>query len=296
MSNYLSVFLAPRVLGWLVAVLILVVVLTWLLRRRLGGPWRRLLFGAFGLSVGLVIAATLLRDPWGGACLDCLADWQWERVLAGRVGTDVWLNVVLFVPLAFFGTLLWRAPWRTAGAAVLLSLTIEIVQPLLGAGVNDLMDLIANGAGALIGAGGAAVLLLVGDAVRDRRLDLPRLAKVTLSVAAGVAVLIGVPAWAATAQQATAVDRLEEVFAGTTLADYRANRDGDEWGDGLAALWTEFGRPTMSGLGGDGIARERFTWNIYFAVRCVFAEWTPDGFAAVPRDGADCTAPILDVP
>ncbi|MCW5952547.1 MAG: VanZ family protein [Propionibacteriaceae bacterium] len=256
---------------------------------------RPALFFLFLVSLGLVLVVTLLREPWTGACWECLAEWHPERVLTGRVGAEVWLNIVLFVPAALFATLLWRAPWRTVGIALLLSLAIEIVQPLVGVGANDVMDLVANTSGALIGAGAGAVLLLVGDLIRRRPVGLGRVARVVLSVGLGVAVLFGGPAWAATIRQAATVERLEKLFAGTTLADYEAHRDG-AWDDKLYEVYTESGRPTMTGRNADGVARERFTWNIYFAVRCVVAEWTPDDFTAVPLSGAVCTAPLAAVP
>lgn len=291
MTNYVSYFLGPQVLGWLAAVLVIAGGLTWLLRRRLGRPGRQALFFLFLMSLGLVVVVTLLREPWLGACPDCLAEWGLAKVLAGRVSTEVWLNVVLFVPLALFATLLWRAPWRTAGAALLLSLVIEVVQPLVGVGANDLMDLVANTSGALIGAGAGAVVLLIADALRRRDVGPGRVARVVLSIGLGLAVLVGAPTWAASTRQAAAVEKLEHLFAGTNLADYEANSEG-AWNDKLYVVYDELGAPTMTTRNTDGVARTRYTWNIYFAVRCVFAEWTSVGFAAVPRSGADCTAPL----
>lgn len=291
MSNFLTVWLTARVLGWLAVVVLLAAGSSWLLRKRQKRP---ALFFLFLVSLGLVLVATLLRDPWAGACWECLGQWQPEKVLAGRVGSDVWPNVVLFVPVAFFATLLWRAPWRTAGAALLLSVAIEIAQPLLGVGANDLMDVVANTSGALIGAGVGAVVLLVSDALRRRKVGAGRVARIVLSVGLGAAVLLGGPAWAASARQAATADQLEQLFAGTTLADYEANQDA--WGDKLHEVYVASGGPTMNTWYGDGIVRTSFTWNIYFAVRCVFAEWTPDGFAAVPHSGSVCTAPLADVP
>lgn len=286
-SSYLGYFLGPAVLGWMAAVLVIAGGLAWLLRGRLT-PGRRVLLFLFLAGLGLVIVTTLLREPWLGACLECLGEWELEKVLTGRVGTDVWLNVVLFLPPAFFATLLWRAPWRTAGAGLLLSLAIEIVQPLVGVGANDLMDLVANTAGALIGAGAGAVVLLVADLIRERRLDPSRLARVVTSLVVGAAVLFGGPAWAATSRQSAAIERLEELFAGTTLADYEANWDGT-WAEPFEQFYLDSGRPTVVFREGDGVVRKRYTWNIYFAVRCVYAEWTPEGFTATPRSGAVCT-------
>lgn len=318
MGNFATVWLTYRVLGWLAVIVLAAAGLSWQLRDRLQRPvpgsprrsevagdtavtptdrvrrWRPLLFFLFLTSLGLVLVVTLLRDPWAGTCWECLGHWQPEKVLEGRVGNDVLLNVVLFVPLAFFATLLWQAPWRTAGFALLLSAAIEVAQPLLGVGANDLMDLLANTSGALIGAGAGAVVLLVSDALRRRRISVVRVARIVLSVGLGAAVLLGGPAWAASTRQAAAVEQLERLFAGTTLADFEANRDA--WDGKLYEVYVESGAPTMGTRDSDGIARTTFTWNIYFAVRCVFAEWTPDGFAAVPRSGGDCTAPLDAVP
>lgn len=157
MSNYLSVFLAPRMLVGAVLVLLVAAGLTWALRQRFDRPGGRLAWFLFVVSLGVVVLATLLRESPTGPCVACLGDWQLAKVLAGAVGTDVLLNVGLFVLPAFLATLLWRAPWRVAGAALLLSLVIEIAQPILGVGANDAMDLVANTAGAAIGASAAAV-------------------------------------------------------------------------------------------------------------------------------------------
>ncbi len=288
MSSYLSYFLVPQVLAGLAVVAVLAAALTWLMGSRIEGSGRRLLFFLFLNGLGLVLVVTLLREPWLGPCLECLGEWGLEKVLLGRVGTEVWLNVVLFVPVSGLATLLWRAPWRTVGAALLLSLAIEIVQPLVGVGANDLMDLVANTAGALIGAGAGTVLLLIADLVRDRRLALQRVARVMVSLLAGVAVLVGAPAWAASSRQTAAVAHLEELFGGTTLADLEANREGP-WAEKLQRFYLESGRPTQVSRHSDSLARIRYTWNIYFAVRCVYADWTPEGFTATPRSGTVCT-------
>lgn len=295
MSNYLNYFLVPQVLGWMAAVLVIGLGLTWALRRRLGGSARRALFFLFVISLGLVVVVTLLREPWLGSCWECLAEWPLGKVIAGRVSTEVWLNVVLFVPPAFLATLLWRAPWRTVGAGLLLSAAIEVAQPIVGVGANDLMDLVANTSGALIGAGVGAVVLLVGDLIRRREVSPRRVARVLLSVALGLAVLVGAPTWAAATRQTAAVETLEQLFAGTTLADYEANSESG-WNDKLHLVYDELGAPTMILLNQDGRARVRYTWNIYFAVRCVFAEWTAEGFTALPQAGAACTAPLAEVP
>lgn len=290
MSNYVSAFLTPYLLAWLGALLVFAAGLTWWLR----GKFRRgrqVLFFLLVLSTGLVVLVTLLREPPAGLCLSCFGNWGLARVLTGTVGTDVLLNVVLFVPPAFLTTLLWRAPWLTIGIAALVSLAIEVIQPVLGLGANDAIDLLANTAGGAIGAAAAALLLLVFDSIRDRRIDLGRTARVAGSLTIGAAVLIGGPAWAANTLQAATSAQLLQLFEGTTLADYQANRN-TTWEAKLAQVHADARTPTVIGRSDDAVARERYTWNVYFAVRCVIAEWTPTGFTTIQLSGPTCTEPL----
>lgn len=292
MGNVIAYFLQPQVLVRGAVVVLVAVACTWLLRRRLGGRGRAVLFLAFLLSAGLVVLVTLLREPTFTFCPSCAGEW-WgvDKVLAGAVGTDVMLNVVLFVPPVFLATLLWRAPWRTAGIAAVVSLVIEVLQPVIGVGANDWMDLLVNTVGALIGAGLGALALWVRDAIVDRRVEVGRTVRLAVSLAAGVALFVGGPAWLASDRQVLGVKLMMGNFAGTTLADYQANRD-TSWGPKVTVFWEETGRPTMSSRRDDTIARERATWNIYFAVRCVIGEWTPTGFTTITDSGTACTAPL----
>ncbi len=291
MSNYIAVFTDRWVLVWTLAAVVVAALGTWLLRNRLPGRARRLLGFLLLVSVGMVVVATLLREPASGSCWACLGDWGLGRLRTGQVGTEVALNIVLFVPPAFFATLLWPAPLRITGVAALASLAIEVVQPLLGVGVNDAMDLLANTAGALIGAGAATAVRLLRDLLVGRRVGLARVAKLAVGVAAVAAVGVGGPAWVASVRQAAATDRLEQLFAGTTLADFERHRD-TTWDAPLADVVRESGRPTAIGYRGDSKALERYTWEVYFAVRCVIAEWTPDGFTTVQLSGGGCTDPL----
>lgn len=291
MSSYLSVFMAPRMLVGAAVVLLVAGLLTWALRQRFSGPGARLAWFLFVFSLGDVVLATLLREPPTGPCVACLDEWDWGKVLTGTAGTDVLLNLVLFVPPAFLATLLWRAPWRVTGTGFLVSLLIEIAQPILGVGVNDAIDLVANTAGALIGAGAAAVLLVILDAARNQRLDGRRSVRVGLVVAVCAAVLVGGPAWASTAQQSAVADQLQRYFAGTTLADYAALRD-TTWEAKLTQVAADIGHPTVIGRSDDTVARERYSWSIYFAERCVIAEWTPSGFTTIRLDGTACSQPL----
>lgn len=161
----------------------------------------------------------------------------------------------------------------------------------MGLGANDLMDLLANTVGALIGAAAATFVLIVRDAIVDRRLDRARMVKVVVSVLLGAAVLVGGPVWAASQRQALGVRLMMGTFGGTTLADYQASR-ATTWESKLFVFWEATGQPTMISRDDTTRARERATWNIYFAVVCVVGEWTPSGFTAVPLSGQACNDPL----
>lgn len=287
MSNYLSVFLAPRMLAGLVVVFLVSAAVTWLRRGGHPGVLRRLGLFGFVTGVGAVLLATLLREPPVGSCPACLADWQLDKLVTGAVGTDVALNVALFVAPVLLATLLWRTPVRATLIAVAGSLVIEVAQPLLGIGANDAIDLLANTAGAVIGALAGAIILLLGDALARRRVGRARVLRVAGGVLVVVALLIGYPAWTADSRRATAAAQLDELFAGTTLADYQANRDG-VWDDKVAAFAETNGPLTAMAYRTDQVARERFSWNVYFATRCIIAEWTPTGFTTIEQSGSDC--------
>lgn len=292
MSNVFAYFLRSDLIVPFLVVLVVAAAGTWLLRRRLGGRSRLVLFGLLMLSVGVVVLVTLLREMQFSFCPSCVGDWTGvDKILAGAVGTDVALNVLLFVPPAFLATLLWRAPWRVAGLAAVGSLAIELLQALIGVGASDWMDLLVNTVGALIGAGLGALVLWVRDVIVDRRVEVGRTAKLAVSLAAGVALFAGGPAWLASNRQAAGVKLMMGSFAGTTLADYTANRD-TSWGSKLHLFWEETGQPTMTSRSDDTVARERATWNIYFAVRCVIGEWTPTGFSTLTGSGTACTDPL----
>jgi len=286
-SNYLGVFLAPRMLLGLLVVLGAAVVLTWWRRERYAG-WRRVGFFGFCATVGVVVLATLWREPAQGSCLACLADWHVEKLVTGSFGTDVALNIALFAPPVLLATILWRTPVRATIAAAAGSLAIEIVQPLIGVGANDAVDLLANTVGAAIGAIGGAIVLTITDLAAGGRPGPARLVRLAVGVLAAGAVLAGYPAWVAGSKQASAAAQLDAMFAGTTLADYQASRD-TTWDAKLHHFTTTNGPLTAMGYRTDQVARERFTWTLYFTSRCVIAEWTPTSYTTLQQSGQDCT-------
>lgn len=288
--GFLGVFSVPHLGLWAVVAFGVALAVTWALHRPLRTWLRQVGFFLLTFSTGMVVVTTLLRGRWsGGVCLDCLGSWGLARVLAGRINLEAWLNVALFVPPAFFAVLLWRAPWRTVAAAALGSFAIEIVQPAVGVGVNDLMDLVANTAGTGLGAAAGAVVMLVADSIRDRHLDLGRTLRVGLSLAVGTAIVVGGAAAIGMGRQAASAARLHELFDGSTLSDYQAHRA--DWDAKLATLRRASGRPIMTHLASESTARVLFTWDIYFTPRCVIAEWTPTGFDTTTLTGDACTGP-----
>jgi hypothetical protein len=198
---------------------------------------------------------------------------------------EVWLNVVLFVPLGLLATLLWRRPLHVLGAAVLLSLLVETVQSV-SVGVADLLDVIANSVGALVGTWLASVLLLARDTVSSERIDRWIAAWVLCVPLLVLAIGWGGSALVATTRQDSVVRQLEEAFAGTALADY------ERWeaDDVLAEEVFSLGTPWASGASrADSVARVTFPASFYFAERCVVGTWAAGGFSTERLEGPECT-------
>lgn len=75
----------------------------------------------------------------------------------------------------------------------------------------------------------------------------------------------------ASTKQASAASELDTMFAGTTLANYQARRD-TTWDQKLLDFTTSKSPLAAMGYHTDQIARELFTWTLYFTSRCVIAE------------------------
>jgi hypothetical protein len=131
--------------------------------RRLRSPGRSGLawFAALG-SVALVIAVTLLRDGWPtGIELGRLGEWSrngWDRLSTDPLGSQVALNVALFVPAGAAWTWLLDRPWRVLAGLVAGSFAVELVQAVLGIGAADVADVAANTVGAAVGVGVAVLI------------------------------------------------------------------------------------------------------------------------------------------
>lgn len=290
MNNYVSYFLTPS-LAISAAIIVAVATVVTLVFGRLLGTGRRAVFFLMLLALGAIVHFTLLREPLGGPCLDCFGSWGVDRLVSGKFGTEVVLNIALFVPFGFLATWLWRAPFRVTGISALLALGIEIAQPLLGVGANDVTDLAANTFGAYLGAGAATGLRLIWDSFSDRRFYGRRLIRFAAIGAISAGLILGIPAWRNSAVQSSAADQLQTMFAGTDLAGYQ--RDEDSWDEKLLAFWKANGRPTSDGFLDHDVVLKRFTWNYYLSTRCVVARWDGDGFTTILAAGTDCTRKLL---
>jgi VanZ family protein len=131
-------------------------------------PSSRLLVGATGLSLALVLGVTVV--PSGGwrqfavapSALDSIAANLRPRpgdLTAWAHAADGPPNVALFVPLGLSLALLLRRPLLAAVLAIALSLVVESYQASLTTRVGSFADVVANGLGALVGAALATVLL-----------------------------------------------------------------------------------------------------------------------------------------
>lgn len=292
MSNYVSVFTTPWMLTGVVVLLVAALVSTWVIRRPLASTARHVGFFIFAMAAGSILLVTLFREAPQGWCTTCLvADWGWPRLLNGDLGTEGLLNVVLFVPAAFLAVLVWRAPLRTVALAALGSGVIELIQPMLGVGVNDLTDLATNIAGAMIGAAAGAAVMVVVDSITARRFLAGRVLGVVAALVVVAVITVGVPHWLATQRQAQAHAQLERLYAHTNLADYRKHADTD-WLAQRLTFSADSGNPTEEGYSTAEVARTRHTWTIFGATRCVISEWTATGFTLTDDAGAACRAPF----
>lgn len=115
------------------------------------------------VSLALIVIATLLTPQLPGAGQRTILlepFWDLREALAGRqvlarAIAEMIGNVLLFIPLGVAVALRWATLGITAatGAAVAVSLVVEIGQALLAGGrMTDVTDVLMNGIGALIGA------------------------------------------------------------------------------------------------------------------------------------------------
>lgn len=109
-----------------------------------------------GLSVLLVVLVTVANRgiDLSDESLPRQLTW-WARGVQLPHGSDVlgWMfNVVLFIPMSFFATLLTRRSLLVAGCVAAISFAVETTQAMFLTGRPDQLDILANSIGAAIGA------------------------------------------------------------------------------------------------------------------------------------------------
>ncbi|UQA95524.1 VanZ family protein [Streptomyces halobius] len=133
------------------AVLVVAAICFLLTKRTIGRPWP---FAALGASVGAEFALTLLLPSGGefsGPSSICIINRDIAEPFATQQGL---LNLLLFLPIGFFGLMALRALLPVLVGSVLLSLATELLQTLLP-GVSrgcDSSDLQMNSLGGIVGA------------------------------------------------------------------------------------------------------------------------------------------------
>ena len=77
-------------------------------------------------------------------------------------------NILMFVPLGFLLTLLFRHPWYGTALAIVLSAGVEIAQIVIPSRQASLRDILSNGIGAALGAFLAWLIVLRRDHKRAK--------------------------------------------------------------------------------------------------------------------------------
>jgi glycopeptide antibiotics resistance protein len=118
-----------------------------ILRRR----WPLWVLLAYAIVVGVVV----LSPVSFAGIVHALGDWLSDDLGLTGFGTG-WIefiaNIVMFVPLGFLLTLVFRHPWWGVLLALVLSAAVEVVQIVIPSRQASLRDVLANVLGAAVGA------------------------------------------------------------------------------------------------------------------------------------------------
>ncbi len=264
-------------------------------------------FAAIG-SVAGCVSLTLLREglPTGFQPLNVFA-WTttgWDRLAGEDIfgSSQFLLNVALFIPAGLAWTWATNRPWRTLGGLVGLTMVIESIQAVTGAGGPDITDVAANSLGASIGVGAAAVVtavlvragLATGNKSNPRRRAL---------IAAGFVVAVVVTLTAlftgADRRQGNIQNELETVFSDTTYDDIAAvllvDPDSPEKFDEGARFADPaqiYGAISVRSNGQrDSDDQIEVRWPaVFFGFRrCVYVTWTRSDLEFRSGSGRECT-------
>lgn len=123
---------------------------------------------AYALVVGLVL---LLPVSYSGI-VNRIGEWLRDAFGIDWFGTG-WIefgaNILMFVPLGFLLTLLFRHPWYGVGLALALSAAAELAQVVIPSRQPTFRDILANTLGAGLGAALAWLIVLRAQHKAARR-------------------------------------------------------------------------------------------------------------------------------
>lgn len=135
-----------------------------------GSVRRRWVVG--GLVAYVVVVAVVVLLPVSYAGIVHRLDGWLRDGLGITVFGSGWIefaaNIVMFLPLGFLLTLLFRHPWYGTILAVVLSAGVEIAQIVIPSRQASLRDVVSNGIGAALGAFLAWLVVLRRDHRRAR--------------------------------------------------------------------------------------------------------------------------------
>lgn len=121
------------------------------------------------VAYGVVVALVVLLPVGYSGIVNGIGDWVHDDLGVTFFGSG-WIefvaNILMFAPLGFLLTLLFRHPWYGIVLALTLSAAVELVQIVIPSRQPSLRDVLANVLGAALGA--AVAWLLVR---RQRRLE-----------------------------------------------------------------------------------------------------------------------------
>ncbi|MCT9818986.1 VanZ family protein [Microbacterium sp. W1N] len=129
------------------------------------GRWALVGLAAYGAIVVVILVAPISYSQIVNAVAEQLSRWfglSWF----GSGWIEFAANILMFVPLGFLLALLIRPYWAGVGVALLVSAGAELVQMIIPSRVASLRDILANVAGAAVGAGLAWLLVVRRDGGR----------------------------------------------------------------------------------------------------------------------------------
>lgn len=247
------------------------------------------------VPIVLIVSVTLLRVGFGAVQLSGVLDWSsdgWQRISYGPYGSQVVLNVLLFVPAGVAWAYVSRRPVTVIVGLCGLSVLVELLQGLAGVGAPDIADVLANALGAMIGAVLGELIGLVVN-VFDRRLPVTRrlgtlaFGVILILVLASMAILFG-----ADQRQERTAATLRVMFGDSSIDDLKR---WDKAGDLEEKVFFPSGLSVVAeGMIGpnDREVTLRYPANFFGARRCVLVTWQVDDAVIREEAGDVCLRPL----